>query len=407
MKVFQINTVYNSGSTGRIVADLKHLLEKNGNECFAAYGRGCSKEENTYCVSNKVDLYVHAMLTRLTDKTGFYSINSTKRLIKQIKRENPDIIHLHNIHGYYLNVEILFRFLKEYDRPVVWTFHDCWPYTGHCVHYGKYARYELCDKWKTQCEGCKRSVEYPSSWRDCSKWNYLHKKHAFTSLDKLHIVTVSGWLKNQVSQSFLKNYPIHTIYNGIDLQKIGPVEDTDLRGKYELGEKKVVLGVANIWSPLKGVEDFVRLADLLDGKNYQIVILGIDEKQKSILPPQILALPRTESIGELAAWYSTAEVHYNASRAETFGMTVIEALACGTPVVTYNICAMSEILNEQCGFLVDRIGDVESAAERIILCSKEEMKTACIERSRAFEKEAQYMKYMELYNKISNKTEKL
>lgn len=404
MKVVFINTVYNLGSTGRIVADLKHILESNKDEAIVAFGRGYSDEANTYCISNRIDLYGHALLTRLTDKTGFYSAISTKRLIKLIKETQPDIIHLHNIHGYYLHVEKLFQFLKEYGKPVVWTIHDCWPFTGHCVYFEAFGVYEKCERWKSQCEKCDRLAEYPRGMVDSSKWNYMHKKKAFTSLDNVTIVTVSNWLKHQVEQSFLKVYPVETIYNGLDSSKFKCRMTSELRTKYNLQDKKIILGVASTWSTLKGISDFVKLSERLD-ERYQIVLLGIDEKNQKDLPSKILALPRTESIDELVDWYNQADVYFNASRAETFGMTVIEALACGTPVVSYDICAMREIMDEGTGYLVEKIGDIEEVVRLIALCDKTKMRDCCISRAHVFEKEIQYEKYMELYRMISNKVE--
>lgn len=403
MKVFQINTVYASGSTGRIVADLKHILEHAGEKCFVAYGRGHNDERNTCCVSSKIDLCWHAFFTRITDHTGCYSVCATKRMIGLIKKMQPDIIHLHNIHGYYLNIEILFRFLKQYGRPVIWTFHDCWPFTGHCVHFEKYGNYELCNKWKRQCENCDRISEYPKSITDGSKQNYVHKKRVFTEYGNVTIVTVSDWLKQLVNESFLAKFPVYTIYNGIDLKIFRQCNAEELRIKYNLGKKKVVLGVANTWSGLKGMPDFIQLAGLLDHTEYQIALLGVDDKTKTNIPNTILALPRTERMEELVQWYNVAEVYFNASRAETFGMTVIEALACGTPVVSYNICAMKEILDASCGFLVEKTGDVKEAARSIKKCCKPEMSSACIARSAVFEKNMQYCKYMALYKTIMEK----
>lgn len=400
MRVFQVNTVYNTGSTGRIVANLKHLLEQSGDECYAAYGRGNSTEENTCLVSNRLDLYVHALYTRMTDKTGFLSICATRKLIRKIRETNPDLIHLHNIHGYYLNVEMLFQFLKEYGKPVVWTLHDCWPFTGHCVHYEQFGMYSKCDRWQSQCGQCERISEYPKSLRDHSAWNYVHKKQAFTGVDNLVIVTVSDWLKKQVEKSFLKMYPVETIYNGLDLDKFATIKDMGLREKYNLGDRKIVLGVANGWSLLKGLHDFEELAEFLDSKGYLIVVLGVEETKRKKITSGIFALPRTESVDELAAWYSIAEVHFNASRAETFGMTVIEALACGTPVVAYRICAMPELLNPECGFLVEQTGDVKTVAEMIMRCDKKIMREACLAQSRKYEKNSSGERYLKLYQEV-------
>lgn len=400
MKVFQVNTVYRTGSTGRIVSELKNTLENHGDKCVAAYGRGKSDEKDTFCISNKADLYVHVFLTRITDRTGFYSKKATIKLINMIIKEQPDLIHLHNIHGYYLNIELLFRFLAQYKRPVVWTLHDCWPITGHCTYFEKFGGYSKCTKWKNQCQDCDRSREYPKSFKDGTIWNYKQKKKLFTYLDNITIITVSDWLKKQIEESFLKKYPVHTIYNGVNKEIFNLKKGGNLREIYKLQGKKIVLGVANVWSLLKGLEDFIQLSKILNKDEYTIILLGIDEQKKQTLPPSIIALPRTENLAALAAWYREADVYCCVSRAETFGMTVIEALACGTPVVSYDICAMREIITPGSGFLAKNVGDIKEIAELIYKCDKKNMMINCVDNSNMFDTKKQLEKYLILYEKI-------
>ena len=330
MKIFQINTVYNSASTGRIAADIKHALEAEGHECFVAYGRGNSDEKNTECVSNKLDLYSHVFLTRATDKTGMFSKKSTKRTIELIEEFGPDVIHLHNIHGYYLDYRMLFEFLAAYNKPIVWTLHDCWPYTGHCAYYDMAG----CEKWKTGCHKCPALEQYPKAFVDNSKVKYETKKKYFNLVEKMVFVTPSKWLGNEVKKSFLGKYDVRVINNGIDTDCFKYTEG-NIREKYDLGDKKIVLGIASVWDKRKGLEDFVELAEHLSSE-YQIVLVGVSEQQIKQLPASIKAIRRTESKVELAQLYSAAEVLFNPTYEDNYPTVNLESLACGTPVITYN-----------------------------------------------------------------------
>lgn len=366
MKVFQINTVCGTGSTGRIAVNLAHMLEEQGNQSCIAYARGSAPADvDTFCFGNKLEIYWHGIMTRLTDRHGMYSGKATKQLIAKIKEYNPDIIHLHNVHGYYLNIELLFDFLKEYNRPVVWTLHDCWTFTGHCSHYTSVK----CEKWKTQCYECPLKKEYPGSlfW-DNSKENYRKKKELFTGLVQLHLVTPSVWLKNQVEQSFFfqnsENRAITctAIPNGIETDKFVPTA-SDLKKQHGIEGKKVILGVANVWTKQKGINDFVQLSKLLDD-SYQLVMIGMDEKRKKTLPSNILALERTKNLEELIQWYSVTDVYFNSSIEETMGMTTGEAISCGIPVVTYDSTAVPESVGKGCGHVVPA-GNVQAVKEAI------------------------------------------
>lgn len=370
MKVFQINTVCGSGSTGRIAVNLAKMLEKHGDESIIAYARGqAPKEVMAWKFGSKWSIYFHGIMTRLTDRHGLYSKKATRKLIAKIRNYNPDIIHLHNLHGYYLNYEILFEFLKEYQRPVVWTLHDCWSYTGHCSHY-TYAR---CDRWKRACYDCPLKRDYPGSLLfDNSKNNFKKKKECFTSLKYLQLVTPSVWLKEQVEQSFLGNHAnikCEVIPNGIETNIFVKAE-LSLREKWKLQDKKIILGVANIWTKQKGFDDFLRLAEQLDD-SYQLVMIGVNEKQKQLILKQyknILPLERTKNIEELIVWYSTADVYFNSSIEETMGMTTGESICCGTPVVVYDSTAIPESVGKNCGIIVPAkdISRVKAAIEEIL-----------------------------------------
>lgn len=390
MKVFQINTVYSTGSTGHIVAQLKHTIEETGGECLAAYGRGCSSEKNTYKIGSGRDEYYHALMTRFTDRTGFYSNRCTKKLICELKSFCPDIIHLHNLHGYYLNIEILFDFLKEYHKPVIWTLHDSWPYTGHCAFYSA----ANCEKWKIQCVNCSKQKEYPASrFADNSRENYERKRKAFTGVERMRIVTPSHWLAEEVKQSFLKDYCVQVIPNGIDTDVFKAVKG-NVREKWKLGEKDIILGVASIWADRKGLKDFCSLASMLDHR-YVIVLVGLSQKQIANLPENIIGIERTENMQELAQLYSEALVFVNPTYEDNFPSVNLEALACGTPVITYRTGGSPEAIDDKTGICVE-VGDIEAVTvsiEKIRLFSRED----CRMRGLTFEKTLRFREYIELY----------
>lgn len=397
MKIYQINVVCSAGSTGRIITDISRYVEQQGDHCRIAYGRGNAENGvDTIKIETKWGCIFHAVMTRFTDRHGLYSKRATKRLIEDIRQYEPDIIHLHNIHGYYLNYELLFKFLKKYDKPVVWTLHDCWTFTGHCAHFDAVR----CDKWKTKCENCCQTREYPTSvLRDASTENYVRKQQAFCGVEKLQIVTVSDWLKRMVQSSYLSCYPIRTIYNGIDLQVMRPC-NTDHRNSYNLGEKKVILGVASIWNEKKGMGLFRELAERLP-EDYRIVMIGVPEKLRSGLPDKILCLGKV-GYEELAKWYSTADIYVNGSIEETMGLTTVEAMACGTPVVVQNATAVPEVVGEGCGIVVEK-GDIEGMTVAIHRISKTpEISARCREHAERYEKSGQYEQYYRLYQELVN-----
>ena len=333
MKVLQINSVCGIRSTGRICTDLADVLEQNGHECKIAYGRESVPEKyQKYAIriGSDIDVKIHALEARIFDNAGFGSKKATERFIKWVEEYNPDVIHLHNIHGYYINIEVLFNYLAKANKPVVWTLHDCWLFTGHCAHYS----FQKCDRWKNGCFQCPQKKCYPSSLcLDSSKKNWERKKSLFTSVKNLVLVVPSKWLANQVEQSFLGMYPIKIIPNGIDLGVFKPTS-SDFRERNNLENKKVILGVASAWGPRKGLNDFVELSKGLDD-NYKIILVGLTEQQKNELPKNILGITRTNNVKELAEIYTAADVLFNPTYEDTYPTVNLEAQACGTPVVSY------------------------------------------------------------------------
>lgn len=336
MKVLQINSVCGVGSTGKICQDLYWELKKRGHECKIAWGRrkgGNVPDEDTIQIGRSIDYYWHALSTRIFDNTGFCSKLATEKFIEEIKAYDPDVIHLHNIHGYYINISLLFNYLRQCEKKIIWTLHDCWSFTGHCT----YMDFIGCDKWKTQCFNCPQKKEYPKSdLFERSRINYNVKKKLFTGIRDLYIVTPSQWLAGLVKESFLKNYPVSVIHNGIDTNIFKPTT-TNIRKEYHLEDKKIILSVASQWDKRKGYEDLFKLSRELDS-DCVLVIIGITEKQKREIDilKNVISIVRTENQKQLAEWYSEADVFINLTYEDNYPTVNLESQACGTPVISYS-----------------------------------------------------------------------
>ena len=394
MRILQINSVCGVGSTGRIATDLYNVLENQGHECKIAYGRGNAPEGiNSIKIGFAFDNYYHVFKTRVFDKHGFGSVNATKKFIEEVKKYDPDIIHLHNIHGYYINIEILFNYLKEANKPVIWTLHDCWPFTGHCSYFD----YVACEKWKYGCSNCEQKGQYPSSkLRDNSEWNYENKKRLFTSVKNMTIITPSKWLSNLVKKSFLGKYPVEVINNGIDLDVFKPTE-SDFRKKYNLSDKFIILGVASVWGERKGLKYFIELSEKLSDE-YKIVIVGVDEKQKKSIPKDIISICRTNNAKELAEIYTSSDVFVNPTLEDNFPTTNLEALACGTPVITFNTGGSIECINKNTGKIVEK-DDINGLVKAIKNLKVDRLE--CINKARLFfNKNKKFEEYISLYGGV-------
>ena len=399
MRVLQINSVCGIRSTGRICTDLADVLHSNGDLCRIGYGREGVPEtyrDIAMPVGTRGDVLSHAAGSRLLDNTGAYSKAATEHFLERVDAYEPDLIHLHNIHGYYINLERLFDHIKQKKLPVVWTLHDCWAFTGHCSHFAAVG----CEKWKTACGDCPQRGAYPASlFFDNSRRNFERKKLCFGGVDNLQLVTPSHWLRSCVEQSFLRQYPVRTIPNGIDLNVFQPVP-SELADRHGIAGKKIVLGVASAWSDRKGLDKFFALADLLD-KKFQVVLVGLTEAQCRRLPEHVIGIRRTNSVRELAQLYTAAYVHVSMSREETMGLTILEANACGTPVIVPNATALPEIVTEKSGVVVD-VCTPEAVAHTLQtrdFC-REFSGEACIAHAKEYEKKKMYDKYLELYRSM-------
>ena len=360
MKVLQVNTVCGRGSTGRIVVELHDALRARGDECRVAYGRGQHDPTvDAFKIGTPLSVGVHAGVSRLTDRQGFYSSGATRRLLAEIDEFEPEVVHLHNLHGYYLNLPLLFSALQLSGARVIWTLHDCWAFTGHCTHF----EFAGCDKWQTHCGNCPQKRAYPASYGlDSSKRNYDDKRRLTASMTNLTLVTPSEWLAELVGQSFLKKHPVEIIKNGVDQTTFQPTA-SDFKITHGIEDKFVVLGVANQWTGSKGAYDFVTLSHRL-GPDYVIVLVGVDPALARRLPSTFITLARTESQEELASIYSVADVFFNPTYEDNYPTTNLEAICCGTPVVTYETGGSPESVTGGRGAAVPQ-GGVDRAAEVI------------------------------------------
>ncbi|MCQ6274674.1 glycosyltransferase [Bacillus sp. V3B] len=399
MRVLQINSVCGVGSTGRIATDIDKILKSEGHEGYIAYGRGTARECDTVIkIGSNMDNYIHVAKSRLLDRHGFGSGKATMDFINKIDELNPDIIHLHNIHGYYINIELLFAYLRKVNKPVIWTLHDCWAFTGHCSHFD----YVGCEKWKTGCYNCPQKSQYPASaLLDNSKKNFLNKKELFTGLKNMTIVTPSKWLANLVKESFLEEYPVKVINNGIDLDVFKPT-NSNFREEFGLQNKFIILGVATNWGMRKGYKYFLDLSSRIPDDEV-IVLVGLTEKQVNNLPSNIIGITRTDSTKELAEIYSLVDVFVNPTVEEVMGLVNVEALACGTPVITFNTGGSIETVDEDCGFIVGK-GNLDELIERIKLVKdkgKLNYSNRCLERTRRlYSKHDRFGDYINLYNEV-------
>lgn len=398
--VLQINIEVNSGSTGRIAEHIGIVAQQHGFESIITYARGYNPSESkTIKIGNLLSIASHVIRTRVFGNHLYGSRLATLALIKKIKFINPDIIHLHQIHGYYLHVPILFNFLKEYNKPIVWTLHDCWAFTGHCTYF----TISKCEKWKTECDACPKIQSYPKSlFIDASKAQYHLKKELFNAINHITFVGVSEWLVNLVKDSFLKQKKVMHIPNGINTQIFQPKEiNTLLYQKYQLdSNKKYLICSGTTWIKAKGLDDYIQLSKILP-PSIQIIIVGISNNLIASMPKEIICISRTESQQELAELYSLADILLCLSYQESFGMTPIEAMACGTPIVLYDNTALPELVDAQTGIVV-KTGDVyavKNAIEEILLLGKPHYSKHCIDRTKTcYDIQVTYNQYIQLYN---------
>ncbi len=338
MRYVSINSVPN-GSTGAVMQQVTEERRALGDECWCMWGRGrAAGNDYEFNFGTKPELYLDVLQTRIDGKAGFHSKRATRRLLNKLDEIQPDVVHLHNIHGYYVNIVMLFDWLAVHDNvQVMWTLHDCWAFTGHCAYF----TYVGCRQWNDCCayrDSCPQIHTYPKTFSKKSpEWNYVHKQSVFTRIpsDRLTLITPSHWLEGLVSESFLAKYPVVVRHNTVEKTIFKPTP-SDFRERYGVGDRIMVLGVASPWTERKGLGDFVQLSKTLESDRFLVVLVGLSKKQIRSLPRTIIALERTESIQELAAIYTAADIFFNPTREDNYPTVNLEAEACGTPVITYD-----------------------------------------------------------------------
>ena len=401
-KLLQIDSCLGVLSTGRISEGIARVAMSQGWDCYIAHGaRYLGKSiQHSYQIETRTGEYLHYAKSFFFDAHGLGSTSATKKLVEYIKEVKPDIIQMHCIHGYYLNYKVLFEYLAEAGIPVVWTQHDCWGFTGHCSYFG----FAKCEKWKEECHDCPLLKIYPKALIDKSRRNFQLKKRLFTSVNNMTVVSVSKWLDSIVAQSFLRDFPHRVIYNGIDTDVFRPYKD-NVRDKYGIKKEHYLIAVSSSWSEQKGLSDYFKLSGILP-ENYCIVMVGVDEETRKNMPEGIVSIPRTDNKQEMAILYSDADFVLSLSHSETFGLTAVEGMACGTPAIVYDNTAQPEIVTSEVGYVVpmeslDSILEIlkinhdlsdEERANRAVICERKAREK--------FKDQEQYKKYVGVYNSL-------
>lgn len=397
MRILMINVVCGIRSTGRICTDLATELEKQGHEVRIAYGRENVPEQfQKYAVriGNDLDVKIHGLKARVFDGAGFGSKRATRKFIEWVKEYDPDVIHLHNIHGYYINVKILFNYLRKSNKKIIWSFYDCWPFTGHCAHFDL----NNCDKWKQGCNKCEYIKDYPKSYITQSTFNYKRKKALFTGLSKMSIIVPSMWMKSIVEQSFMCEYNVQVMPNGIDTTIFRKIESDFRKNNRITQEQCMILGVSSFWTKEKGIEYFIELEKKLSSDKYRIVVVG-NLMPETKLTKNIIHIKSTDSIHKLCEIYSVADVFVNPTLQETQGLTTLESLACGTTVIVFNTGGAPECVNDMCGQVIEK-GNVDAlidAIEKISSKQKVFKTEECRRVSEQYEVKELYKPIIDLY----------
>lgn len=408
MRIAELNMLP-YGSTGHIMLDIAKVANSFGHEtrAFAPrfYQRGAKvaypQSAGLTYFGSPFENMLHLRLSQATGMHGCFSYFGTRELLRYLDDFRPDVLHLHNLHNWTIDLPLLFSYVKEKKIRTVWTLHDCWSFTGHCSLFDAIG----CDKWKTKCHHCPQYKEYPKTFVDSSACLYRLKKKWFSNVPDLTLVTPSAWLAGLVKESFLKDYPVRVINNGIDLRVFKPTP-SDFRERYGIGNRHILLGVAFGWGRRKGLDVFIDLAERLDREKYQIVLVGTNENTERSLPAHILSIRQTQDQAELAEIYTAADVFVNPTREENYPTVNMEAIACGTPVLTFDTGGSPEILDSTCGSVVPK-SDIQTMHQEILrICeTRPYSEEACLAKARSFDKNEKYKEYICLYENCTHSTE--
>jgi len=393
MKVVQINVTCDTGSTGKICSAISSLLDQNNVENYIFYSSGKTSNSHGRKTLSKWNVKMQALCSRVLGNYGFNTFFDTRKLLKEMDRISPEIVHLHNLHGHNVNLTLLFRYFKKHPEiKLFWTFHDCWAFTGYCTHF----TLEKCDKWINGCHHCPQRTRY--SWFfDFSSTLFDRKRKLFTGLN-MTIITPSKWLEKLVKKSFLKDYPVKIINNGIDLNIFQPVK-SNFREQYNIPSYKfIILGVAFDWGFRKGLDVFIDLANTLS-EEFQIVLVGTNKNVDQELPHNVISIHRTQNQAQLAEIYSAANLFINPTREDNYPTVNMESIACGTPVITFRTGGSPEMLNESCGYVVE-CDDLDSLINCIIGIKNNNLfdEEKCLDHARTFDVNIKFSEYIELYN---------
>ena len=398
MKIVEINGT-NYSSTGNIALNIAKKAREEGFEvytcCKNSLKSGQFKYDNQIVIGSRYERLISEQLAQLSGLSGSFNWLGTRQFINKLEEIKPDLVHLHIMHDTYINLEMLFKYLSRNKIPVVWTFHDCWAFTGKCP----YSEMDKCDKWKSGCYKCPQIKKYPESYfMDMTKPLWRKKNRMFNSIENLTIVTPSEWLSDYVKESFLKSHDLRVINNGINLDVFKPVQ-SDFRKKYNVEDKCLLLGVGYNWSPRKGLDSFIELSKRLDDR-FRIVLVGTNDKIDEILPDNIISIHRTYNQEELVEIYSSCDLFVNPTMEENFPTVNIEAIACGLPVITYKTGGSPEIIDETCGKVVEK-GDIDELYEGIMDIYKHPFdKNCCLKRSQLYNMNDKFEEYVKLYKEI-------
>lgn len=396
MKTVQINTLCGVGSTGKICVLINEILEENDIENHILYSSGKSNHKNSIKYSNKIEIKISTVLSRIFGNWGFENYLSTRRLIKYLNKLKPEIIHLHNIHSHACNLKMLFSWIKKNKAKVIWTFHDCWAFTAYCPHF----MLTGCNKWESGCETCGEYRKYSLLFNRSKELS--EKKRKLLNNNDMVIVCPSEWLANKIKTSFLKHIPVTVIHNGVDLSVFKPIK-SDFRKKHSIDEnKKLLLGVSFGWDYSKGLDTFCDLARKLDDR-FVIVLVGTDDKVDANLPDNIISIHKTSSQVELAEIYSSADIFINPTRQDTFPTVNMEAIACGTPVITFDVGGSPEIIDDNTGLVIEKY-DINCLIEGIesVAFSNKFSTEKCLQKAKEFDKRKNFKQYLNIYKSFYN-----